>query len=302
MSGTLVLGEAASLASALCWALAVAAFRQPINRYGARTVNLAKNALATVLLGATVLALGQQAALIEAPWPALGWVAASGVVGLTVGDTALFAAVGRLGVHRALLLQALGPVFAACLAWVLLGEVVTGGQAVAGMVVLIGVAMVVAPSRTDAARDEARSFDGGGVALATLAALGQGAGVALAKFGMQDIPVVAASFVRMSCGAMGLMVVLAVVGRLPAAVSALATSRALRRIVPASILGTYVAFLLMMVGIAWAPAAIAAVLLGTTPVFGLFLEARIDRRALTARALVGTLVAVAGVALLAYGG
>ncbi len=293
MSGTLFLGEAASLVAALCWALAVAAFRQPIAIHGARAVNLAKNSLATVLLGATVLALGQQAELIETPWSALAWVAASGVVGLTIGDTALFAAVGRLGVHRALLLQALGPLFAAGLAWVLLGEVISGRQAAAGVVVLMGVAMVVAPSRSDPAKGNPRSFDGAGVALATLAALGQGAGVALAKSGMQDMPVIAASFVRMLCGAAGLVVILAVVGRLPSAVAALATPNALRRVVPPSILGTYVAFLLMMAGIAWAPAAIAAVLLGTAPVFGLFLEARVDRRAITTRAIVGTLVTMA---------
>lgn len=285
------------MAAALCWAVAVTAFRRPIATHGARAVNLAKNAVAAVLLGATVVALGQQEALVRAPVSAWAWVAASGVVGLTLGDTALFAAVTRLGVHRALLLQSLGPVFAATLAWLLLGEVVSPRQGFAGLVVLSGVTLVVAPTRDTAGG--AQPIDRVGLGLAVLAAFGQGAGVALAKSGMQEMPVVAASFLRMLSGAVGLVVVLMISGRLRTALSSLSTPGTLRAVVPPSLLGTYLAFLLMMAGIAWAPAAVAAVLLGTTPVFGLFLDARVEQRAITARALAGTVIAVVGVALLA---
>ena len=48
--------------------------------------------------------------MIAAPTPALLALAASGLVGITVGDTALFAAVVRIGVHRSLLLLTLAPV------------------------------------------------------------------------------------------------------------------------------------------------------------------------------------------------
>ena len=59
-----------------------------------------------------------------------------------------------------------------------------------------------------------------------------------------------------------------------------------------------VALILMMIGVSLAPASIAAVLLSTSPIFSLFLEAIVDKRRITGRALAGTLLAVGGVAVL----
>jgi len=53
-----------------------------------------------------------------------------------------------------------------------------------------------------------------------------------------------------------------------------------------------------MAGLALAPTAVAAVLLSTSPVFSLFIEARGDRRPITVAGLIGTLLAVAGVGVL----
>ncbi len=72
----------------------------------------------------------------------------------------------------------------------------------------------------------------------------------------------------------------------------------MRRMVPATFLGTYLALLLMMVGVAIAPATVAAVLLATSPVFSLVIEAVADRKRPTSLAVIGTLIAVVGVAIL----
>ena len=72
----------------------------------------------------------------------------------------------------------------------------------------------------------------------------------------------------------------------------------MKRLVPASFLGTYLALLLMMAGVALSPATVAAVLLATSPIFGLVIEAVVDRKRPTSLAVVGTIVAVAGVAIL----
>jgi drug/metabolite transporter (DMT)-like permease len=57
----------------------------------------------------------------------------------------------------------------------------------------------------------------------------------------------------------------------------------------------------MMLGIALAPAAIAATLLSVSPVYGLFIDAFFLRQPVTAKGLAGTLLAVAGVAILTHG-
>lgn len=306
MSAGVLAGEAACLAAALCWAVAVTLFRGPIAEHGARAVNLAKNTIAAVLLGVTVLVFGQVPALLATPGDVWVLIAASALIGLSVGDTALFAAVGRLGAHRALLLMTLVPLFAALLARLFQDERLLPRQMVGGAIVLLGVAAVVAPDRRDrtGVKGVARApgLDLAGLGLGTLGAAGQAAGLVLAKAALASMPILGASFVRMTIGAAGLAVMLAAGRRLGARWRALRRRRALIAIVPPAVLGTYIAFLLMMAGVAWAPAAVAAVLLGTSPVFSLFLEARALGRPVSARHLLGTGVAVAGVAVLVSAG
>lgn len=293
-----ILGEIACLAAAVMWAFAVGLFRPSIEAHGARTINLLKSVVATVLLGITTLILGQGGHLLAAPRVDLGWVAASGLVGLTVGDTALFVAVARIGTHRSLLLQTLAPLFAAAVAVGWRGETLSGPEIVGGALVLAGVAVVTAPTRGQAAREGAARGRGWGTVLGIVSAAGQGVGVVLAKAGMSDLPFVPASFLRLAAASLGLVAVGLVTGTLFSAVRALSRPATLRQAVPASILGTYLAMLLMMAGVAYAPSSIAAVLLATPPVWSLFIEVRARREPLTARGVLGTVLAVAGVAVL----
>lgn len=291
------LGEAACLGAALLWAVSVQVFSGPIARHGARSVNLFKCTFATVGLGLTLIATGRWHLVTEAGGFDLFLVAVSGLVGLSLGDSALFAAVNRIGVHRSLLVHTTAPVFAAVLAFTL-GERLSRMEAVGALVVLMGIIVVLA-ERGEAGRVPG-SFQAG-VAFGLLGAFGQGAGVVIAKIGMEGVAVFPATFVRLGAGALGLITVAAVSGGSARIVRAFQDPRTLPPLVIASFFGTYVAMYLMMTGIAWAPASVAAVLLATSPVFGLGVEAVVRRRWPSVQGVVGTVVAVAGVALLSRG-
>jgi len=299
MSGTVLVGEACCLAAALCWAVAVQLFRRPITEYGANAVNLAKCVIAAALLVASTLVMGQLPALLSASSRALVLVAISGLIGMTLGDTALFASVDRLGVHRALLMQCLAPLFTAAIAVGLYHERLGPFQLLGGVVILGGVLLVILGRPADEAGSSPERLDAAGLVYGVVAAFGQGTGVVLAKAGMEEIPFLAASALRLTTAAMGLLVVMPAVGRGAAIGRVLGSGRALKRLLGPTVLGTYVAILLMMAGVAYAPASIAAVLLAMPPVFSLFIESRVIGRRITARGLLGTMLAVAGVALLA---
>jgi drug/metabolite transporter (DMT)-like permease len=285
-------GQAACLSAALLWAVSVSLFRQPIEKYGAPTINLAKCLVATVLQGVTVWALGRADSLWSAPAVGLLLIAGSGLVGLVLGDTALFAAVSRIGVHRTLLLQTLSPAFAAITAYLWLGERPTLVQTAGAILILAGIALVVAPSGS------AQAMKPWGLSLGILAALGQGGGIVMAKVGMAGVDVLAASCLRLGAAAVGLALIGLLTRRFGGLWRLTVDLQAIGRVVPAIIMGTYLALFLMMAGIAMAPASIAAVLLSTPPVFSLFIEAFVERRPVSMRGLVGTLIAVAGVAVL----
>jgi drug/metabolite transporter (DMT)-like permease len=296
----LLLGQAACLSAASLWAVALMLFRRPIAAYGARRINMAKCVVAALLQGVTVVALGHAAAVWSAPVKSLIFIATSGLVGLVLGDTALFGATARIGVHRALLLQTLAPVFTAIIAAVWQAELPTGPQVIGGVVILAGVALVVAPDRKRDFCPETGSpvWSRVGIALGVVAALGQGAGLVLAKAGMQEIPVLPASFLRLGAAAIGLVIVGAVSRRRRPTAPLPKRSQTMLRVLVATFFGTYLALFLMMAGVALAPASIAAVLLSTSPVFSLILEAVVDRRPPTLIGVLGTLMAVAGVGIL----
>jgi len=290
-----ILGESACLTAALLWALAVVLFRAPIAAWGAWTANLVKCLLGTVLLASTLALLGGPSAFAGVPIRDLVFIALSGIVGLTIGDTLLFAAVRGLGAHRTLVIGTSAPVFAGLLA-AAAGERLSSGQIGAAAVVLIGVVIVVGPGSRTA--DGVRAATLSGVVLALLAAFGQGAGVVLAKEGLDTIGALPATLLRLAVGTGGLLVAAAVKGGFGRLERALRDGASMRRMLPAAFFGTYLALILMTVGVALAPATIAAVLLATSPIFSLVIEAVADRRRPTVLAVLGTIVAVVGVAVL----
>ena len=298
MNIPVALAEVACLGSALIWAISLTMFRGLIGAHGARAVNFVKCLLATAFLGLTTLVLGQMGSLLSASPRDLMLVAVSGVVGLSLGDSALFASVHHLGVYRTLLLQSLAPIFTAILAAAFLGERLTAGQGLGALVILCGVTLVVARRRSSA-EISTGGFSGLGIAFALLAAFGQGAGIVLAKEGMMKIAPLPASFLRLGAASLGLLVMMAFARRLGATLKLLRSPGSLLVLAKPTFLGSYLGILLMMFGIAYAPASVAAVLLATTPVFSLFIDARLTGEPIRAQSLLGTLLAVAGVGILA---
>ena len=193
--------------------------------------------------------------------------------------------------------QTLGPVAATSLAVAFFGETLRADRIAAIAVVLAGVAMVVAPGKVPVTGRGPR-HDFVGYSFGLIAAFGQGAGLVLAKHGMADLPITSASFVRLVASTASLVVLMAWGPRLRSAIGALRNRENLRRIAPPTLLGSYIAILLMMAGVAHAPASVAAVLLSTSPVFSLFVDRIAVGTPITARALLGTAIAVAGVGLL----
>jgi len=312
LAGDTAGGALACLIAAGIWAVSVTLFARSIRKFGAAEVNLAKTAIASVLLGLTTLAAGQLDALRTASMSAVAIIALSGVVGMAFGDTALFAAVDRIGVHRTMLVHSFAPVFAAVGSFVLSGETLSTRQGLGAVVTLAGVAIVIGERTGEPTGEPAdrvgersslrRSATTLGVLFGVAAAAGQGFGVVLAKIGMEEVGFLPASFLRLSVACVALAALQAVRLGVVSALSILRrgvfSAAGFRWILPPAFLGSYIAILFMMLGISLAPAAVAAVLLGTTPIFSLFVEARVLKRPVTMAGLVGTLIAVAGIAVL----
>jgi drug/metabolite transporter (DMT)-like permease len=112
------------------------------------------------------------------------------------------------------------------------------------------------------------------------------------------VPFLPASLLRLSAAAAGLIVLGVFDGRVKRAAGLARSVPDRRRVLMASFLGSYIGIMLMMAGISLAPAAVAAVLLSTTPVFALASDVARGAERLTLRGAGGTLLAITGVALI----
>lgn len=172
--------ELAALGTATCWATTGILASDAIRALGAFHFNLIRQGFVTLLLAGIVLASGTPGL---PGWQAVAVLAVSGVVGILLGDTLNFAAVGRLGPRRAGAVFALNAPMAAVLGWVLLGERL-GAQAWAGIAVTVtGVALAILGRPASGAHrlELVRGGLGIGVLFGLGAALGQAAGALIAR-------------------------------------------------------------------------------------------------------------------------
>ncbi len=174
------LHELAALGTATCWATTGLIAADAVRALGPYWFNLLRQAFVTGLL-ALILTLGGGWHGLDAATVVV--LALSGIIGILLGDTFNFAAVGRLGPRRAGAIFALNAPMAAVLGWAVLGEALPP-QAVMGIgLTACGVALaILGRPNADAHRLEALSGTFWvGVVFGLGAALGQAAGSLIAR-------------------------------------------------------------------------------------------------------------------------
>ena len=195
----LAVGDLLALGAAGCWALGSVMSVMPSRHLGAIAFTRWRMLMVAFMLWAVVALTGSWRGFSS---DVLGALALSGLVGIFVGDTALFAAMNRLGPRRSGVLFATHAAFSAALGFALLGERMSLQAFVGALLTLGGVMLAILLGRH---KDETHAWEadrghvGAGVVLALLAALCQALGSLFAKPVMaQGIDPVLASAVRVT--------------------------------------------------------------------------------------------------------
>lgn len=193
-----------ALAAATCWAVGSLLSVTPSRHLGAFAFTRWRMLLVASMLSAMTWAVGGFETVAGAH---IATMALSGLVGIFIGDTALFAAMNRLGPRRTGVLFATNAVFSALLGISILDERMTPQAVVGACLTVCGVMIAIAfgQRRSESHGWEAdRGHAGLGIALALLAALSQAVGTLIAKPVMAEaMNPLTASAVRtaVGCGA-----------------------------------------------------------------------------------------------------
>ena len=188
-----------ALTAACCWAIGSLISAPASAHLGAFAFTRWRMTCASIMLWTLAIIAGGWRTL---PIDQLWLLALSGVIGILIGDTALFAAMNRLGPRRAGVLFATHALFSALLAYWFLGETIWGWTLFGCGLLVTGVmtAILFGKRASEQHHWEAGSHELGiGIALGLLSALCQAISTLMLKPLMEtDIDAVAASAVRMT--------------------------------------------------------------------------------------------------------
>jgi len=193
--------EYLALLAATCWAFGSLLSAQAATHLGAFAFTRYRMLVAMLLLWAMALYSGGWQTLSSS---SITLLSLSGTIGIFIGDTALFAAMNRLGPRRAGVLFASHALFSVILAYFWLGETLWGFTLVGSSLLISGVMIAILFGKRHTEQHQWENSQHGvglGIALALLAALCQAISTLMLKpLMLTDIDAVAASAVRMSIG------------------------------------------------------------------------------------------------------
>ena len=290
------LGEIAGLTTAICWSLTSIVFTIASRRIGALQVNLYRLPAAIFLLGITYFLFWGN---LNVSGDVVFWLAASGVVGLAIGDTFLFQAMVIIGARLSMILMALAPPMAALLAYLFLGEIISP-IGIAGIAITIAGVIWVVAERTPDPGGIKRRISLKGVLWGILAALGQAVGLILAKKGLNsDIHALLATLIRM-LGATAILWPITLLSRkVKNPIRIFSNDRsAIKYMILGIIFGPYLGVTLSLVSVKYTQTGIAATLMSTVPVIMIPMVIAIEKEKVSRRAILGATIAVTGIAIL----
>jgi drug/metabolite transporter (DMT)-like permease len=293
-------GELAALSAAFVYALGAGVVTIAAKHFGAAAINRARLLIAIFFLFGIHLLLYGEVIPTNADPERWAWLAVSGIIGLSLGDAALFQALVQIGASLTVLVFSTSPIFGALLAWIFLGEELTFIQILGMLVSLVGVAWVVTAPQQSSSEPNNRRLYFTGIGFALLGAVGQAVGAVTSKFGLAgDYPALSAQVIRMLAAVAAIWLFAILRGN---AAATFAGWRERKResvyVVIGALLGPVIGVWLSLIAFQYSQIGIASTLIAMIPIFILPINYLLFRERVTARALIGTFVAIAGIAIL----
>lgn len=318
------MGELAAIGAALAFGFASTFFTLSGRSYGpllvmqgSVPVGLLCIALLNLLTAGYILPHNMSLAAII-------WLSLSGANGFWLASICLLNAFKRIGPRLALLIGAVNPILSAVLAWIFLDQSLQSAALIGIVLTIIGIGIVVTEGGVIRDNIDPKEFRLG-IFYALIAASLQAGSFVFSTLGLRAIvdPVpldlttftptfmnihtlipltlnpLSASFVRLCAGTAVLWLLAAMQGQLKRNFAILFSFPfALRYLMVAAVMGTVVGALLVLIALQNAPVGIATTLINLTPIFLIPIGYVIFKERISSRAVVGTLVAMVGIAVI----
>lgn len=290
------IGEIAAIGTSLCWSCGSLFFTIASRRIGSNTVNRLRLGLALIFLIVTHLIIFGQPLPLYATKGQWFWFALSGLIGFAIGDSLLFRSFVLIGPRISMLMMALAPVFGAVIARIFLNEILSFPKIAAIAITLAGICLVITEPSKEGSQGR-RHWRGIGIGLG--AAFCQAAGLFASKKGLiGGFSPIAGNLIRLLAASIAVWTISAAMGKIPQTVRKLVDGKARLGILGGAVLGPFLGVGLSLVAVQHTYIGIASTLMALPPVFLIPLSHWVFKERITYRSVLGTVIALAGVALL----
>lgn len=228
------------------------------------------------------------------------WLSLSGVIGFILGDAALFQAFIVIGPRLTMLLFALNPVIASIVAWLFMGETLTGIQILGMALTLAGVSWVLFESNKSSQEKLTVKQYLIGILLGITAAAGQAGGSVTAKLGLYgDFPALSGQIIRLIAATLVIWIMAVFSRKVRENFEILKKEpKALNYMLLASFIGPVLGVFFSLVAIQNTEVGIASTLMSLQPIFMIPIGYFFFKEKVSWKATLGTIVTIIGVGII----
>jgi drug/metabolite transporter (DMT)-like permease len=296
MAGVPYIGELLATGAAVFWAIGVILFKRSAEGLPPLALNLFKNTLAIVLLIPTALVLGGQLAPAEVSTSDWLLVVGSGVVGISLADTAFFFSLEKLGAGLTAVVDSSYTPLMLGVSFLILDEqigppvLIGAGLVMGGMVIGSWTRPPAGKTRRDLVLGTLVGVVGIGLMAVSIVAI---------KPILNEVPVLWATWVRLGAGGVGLLPLILLHPRRRQLLATLKPGRSWRFAVPAAFSGSYLAMICWIGGMKYTDVSVATILNQLSTIFIFVLAVVFLKEGLTWRRVLAIVLAFCGGMLVA---
>lgn len=291
------LGEAAALATALCWTFTAICFESAGRKVGSLPVNFYRLLIAFVFLGSYTLITRGMFLPMDATAANWFWLLLSGLIGFVIGDLFLFQAFVEIGSRISLLIMSAVPPITAITGFFIMGERITPLAAAGMLVTIAGIAMVILSRNSDDKKIKL-SHSVKGVLYAFAGALGQAFGLVFSKFGMGDYNPFAATQIRVIAAIIGFAAVITFSKNWDKTRAALKDYNAMKYISFGSFFGPFLGVSFSLLAVQYTATGIVSTITSISPILIIPASIMVFKEKVLPKEILGAFISIAGVSLL----